>query len=169
MEFYKEGIIGILETTPERISPLIDLVPASFLHFKERSDEFSVFDILGHLIHGEKTDWIPRLQLMLEQENPTFDPFDRFAQFKDSKDKSLDDLLQEFRILRNKNIQILESTHLDLKRTGIHPSLGVVNVEQLLNCWVVHDLTHINQINRILAHQFDPVGPWKEYLRILND
>jgi hypothetical protein len=131
------------------------------------------FDVVGHLIHGEETDWIPRARIILEQgENRTFIPFDRFAQFERSKGKSLANLLDEFEKLRAENIDTLRSwnlteEHLDLE--GIHPELGTVTLRQLLATWVVHDLNHIRQIVTAMAGKYSgEVGVWKEYLSILK-
>ena len=119
---------------------------------------------------GKKTDWIPRMSIILNS-GGTFEPFDRFAQFEMSKGKSMNQLLDEFRKLRNGNIDILINTDIDdrLASTGIHPAFGTVTLNQLLTTWVVHDWNHIAQINRVMAFQLnDDVGPWKAYLSILN-
>ena len=131
------------------------------------------FDVVGHLIHGEETDWIPRARIIVEQgENRTFVPFDRFAQFESSKGRSLDELLDEFARLRSENIDTLRSWNLtddQLDLEGIHPELGTVTLRQLLATWVVHDLNHIRQIVTAMARRYeDEVGPWREYLSILG-
>lgn len=135
--------------------------------------DWAPYDVIGHFVHGELTDWIPRARIMLEQgESRTFIPFDRLAQFDLSKGKSLNDLLDEFERMRTENLATLRSwdlnkEQLDLK--GIHPELGEVTLGQLIATWAVHDLTHIRQIATFLARRFDhSVGPWKEYLSILK-
>jgi len=137
------------------------------------SENWSPFDIVGHLIHGEETDWIPRAEIILAQgENPTFEPFDRFAQFEKSEDKTLNELIEIFAAVRMKNLEILRDMNLTeekLKLKGIHPELGEVTLEQLLATWTVHDLNHIKQIVTVLAHKCgENVGAWKQYLSILQ-
>jgi uncharacterized damage-inducible protein DinB len=139
----------------------------------EGREPWSPYDIIGHLIHGEKTDWIPRMEIILSQnDNRTFAPFDRFAQFQDSRGKTLKQLLSEFNTLRKQNIHQLRSkklTHRELLLTGTHPALGTVSLSQLLSTWVVHDLNHLAQISRIMAKQYaTEVGPWFQYLGILK-
>jgi hypothetical protein len=128
---------------------------------------------VGHLIHGEVTDWLPRTRIILEHgESRTFDPFDRLAQFKEDKTQPLERLLDRFKELREQNLNALRGMHLsaeDLSRTGIHPEDGVVTLRQLISTWAVHDLSHISQICRVLAKQYEAeVGPWKAYLGVLN-
>ena len=134
---------------------------------------WAAFDVIGHLIHGEETDWIPRARIILAQEeNRTFVPFDRFAQFEKSKGKSLAELLEEFAQLREDNLDRLRTWDLtdeQLDLEGVHPELGRVTLRQLLATWVVHDLNHIRQIVTEMAKRYDgEVGPWKEYLSILK-
>ncbi len=143
------------------------------LKSKIQNQEWQPFDIIGHLIHGEKTDWIPRARIILGQgENLTFVPFDRFAQFENSKGKSVTQLLDEFAALRAENISTLRSWKLtddQLALEGIHPELGRVTLRQLLATWVVHDLNHVRQIVTTMAKRYDSeVGVWKEYLSILQ-
>lgn len=137
------------------------------------AESWSAFDVVGHLIHGEETDWIPRAKIILAQgENVRFEPFDRFAQFEKSKGKSLGDLLDEFEKLRADNLETLAGFNLTnetLDLRGIHPELGEVNMRQLLATWVVHDLNHIRQITVVLAKKYaGDVGPWTQYLTILD-
>ena len=139
----------------------------------EGAETWSPYNIVGHLIHGEKTDWIPRMKHILELgTSEPFVPFDRFAQFQESQGKTLSSLLEEFARLRMENLQILKNTTLDedaLSKKGIHPALGEVTLRQLLACWTVHDLGHIAQISRVIAKQFsNEVGPWIAYLGILK-
>ena len=131
------------------------------------------FDIVGHLIHGEETDWIPRARIILEHgDKQTFVPFDRFAQFENSKGKSLTQLLDEFAKLRAENLDTLRSwslTDAQLDLEGMHPELGRVTLRQLLATWVVHDLNHVRQIVTAMAKRYEgEVGVWKEYLSILK-
>lgn len=174
MEYELDEAISILERTPKVLRTLLSGLPNSWIENNEGPDTWSPFDIVGHLIHGEKTDWIPRLKLMKSDDaDKTFPPFDRFAQFEASKGKSLDTLLEEFEQLRADNIVELKfmspnENELDLV-VGIHPALGNANARQLLSTWVVHDLGHIAQISRVMAKQYkSEVGPWKAYLGILQ-
>jgi uncharacterized damage-inducible protein DinB len=139
----------------------------------EGEGTWSVFDVVGHLIHGDKTDWLARAEIILSDRNTKrFEPFDRFAQFENSKDKTLDQLLIEFKETSKANIEKLRTLQIadeDLNKTGIHPTFGEVTLRQLLATWVVHDLDHIAQISRVMAKQYkDAVGPWIEFLRILK-
>ena len=137
------------------------------------AETWSPFDVVGHLIHGERTDWIPRAKIILESgPSKPFEPFDRYAQYDDSKGRTIEQLLDEFESLRRENIETLRSldlsdVQLDLK--GTHPALGPVTLRQLIATWVVHDLNHIHQIAKSMAHQYcNEVGAWREYLTILN-
>jgi hypothetical protein len=139
----------------------------------EGSNTWSAYDVIGHLIHGELTDWIPRAELILSGSgSKRFTPFDRFAQFEASKGKSLADLLKSFEELRQKNIRYLRDRNIsdqDLEKKGIHPEFGDVTLSQLLATWVVHDLNHIAQISRVMAKQYkEAVGPWTVFLRVLQ-
>lgn len=136
-------------------------------------DDWAPFDVMGHLIHGEITDWIPRARIILgQEESMTFEPFDRLAQFEASEGKSIDELLKEFHRVRHESLETLifwNLTDEQLKLTGIHPEFGEVTLSELIASWVAHDMTHIRQIVTYLAKKFGPhVGPWKEYLSILN-
>lgn len=173
MNFDLDHTIQILERTPFVIESLLNGLSDHWTNRNEGPDTWSPYDVVGHLIHGEKTDWIARLEIILsEAPNKTFEKFDRFAQFNESKGKSLDDLLQEFKALRNRNIALLKSKRIaasDFGKTGIHPAFGEVTLAQLLSTWVAHDLDHIFQIARVMAKQYKTeVGPWVEYLRILK-
>ncbi len=139
----------------------------------EGPETFSPYDVIGHLIHGEKTDWRDRAEMIMTYgESKTFVPYDRFAQFEESRGKSLEQLLDEFDTLRSLNLQWLASLHLsaeDFDKKGVHPSLGTVTLRQLLTTWTVHDLTHIAQISRVMAKQYkEEIGPWVEFFRIMN-
>ena len=168
------AIADVLQRTPHVIRDLCNHLPENFATKNEGPDTWSVFDIIGHMNHGERTDWIPRLELILsDEEDKTFTPFDRFAQFEESKGKTLNQLIDEFSELRENNLFLLSSYELtdeDLKRKGTHPALGEVDLHMLLHTWATHDLNHISQISRVIAFQMkDDVGPWKEYLRIIKD
>lgn len=143
------------------------------MHRNEGKETWSAFDIVGHLIAGERHDWIPRLRIILEHgEARPFDPFDRFAQKKETQGKSLDELLDEFVRVRKENLAALQAANVQpeqLAKRGTHPSLGTVTLSQLLATWVTHDLTHIHQLSRVMAYQYrDAVGPWKAYLGVLH-
>jgi len=173
MQLSLDDVIQILRRTPDTLRTMLDGLPDAWGRCNEGPDTWSPFDVVGHLIHGEKTDWVPRAQAILEHgESQGFEPFDRFAQFADSKGKSLGKLLDEFAALRAKNLEIIDSLHLtddELERTGLHPEFGRVTLAQLLATWAVHDMGHIVQISRTMAKQYDAqVGPWKKYLRVLS-
>lgn len=172
MKFNVEQAIQILERTPFVVETLVKGLDDDWTMHNEGGETWSAFDIVGHYIHGEKTDWIPRMQIILGDGDKNFKPFDRFAQFKDSKGKTLDQLLGEFHILRKESLNILNGisfTDEMFERTGIHPEFGAVTLKQLLSTWVVHDLTHIHQLSRVLAKQYETeVGPWYEFLGVLN-
>lgn len=173
MKFELEKAIEILSQTPETVKTLLGDLSEDWTRSDGNTTSWSPFDIVGHYIHGEETDWIPRARIILAQgENKTFVPFDRLAQFERSKGKTLDELLETFADLRQKNIETLRSWNLteeQLRLKGIHPELGAVDLEQLLATWVVHDLNHIRQIVEVLARKYsENVGVWKEYLSILK-
>jgi len=164
---------AILATTPATLDAWLGRLPSDWVHAREGADTWSPFEIVGHLIHGEKTDWLPRVRILLEHgEARAFDRFDRFAQASDSAGRSLDELLDEFRRLRASTLQSLADLELqppDLDRRGTHPDLGVVTLRQLLATWVAHDLDHLMQIARVIGSQFsDEVGPWRAYLRVIS-
>lgn len=178
MKFELEDALEILSATPETLKALLGNLSDKWILKNETGgdcddSEWCPFDVVGHLIHGEETDWIPRAEIILAQgENREFEPFDRFAQFKNSKGKTMSELLETFAFLRGKSLERLRrmnltSDHLKLKAK--HPDLGEVDLEQLLSTWMVHDLTHIRQIATVLAKKYsDNVGVWKEYLSILK-
>ncbi|WP_299337775.1 DinB family protein [uncultured Psychroserpens sp.] len=165
--------IEILAQTPETLKSFLGQLSEDWIYNNEGEHTWSPFDIIGHLIHGEKTDWINRLQIILSNlEDKTFEPFDRFAQFQASKGKTLHQLLNEFEFLRNNNLETLKQLNIteeQLQLKGIHPELGEVTLSQLLATWVTHDLGHIAQISRVMAKQYtSEVGPWVGYISILN-
>jgi hypothetical protein len=173
VHFNLDHSISVLANTPQVLRTLLQALPSEWITGDEGEQTWSPFDVVGHLIHGERTDWIARLKIILEVgETQEFQPFDRFAQFDASKDKRLEELLDTFEALRSGNIQMLQGMKLnteDLAKTGKHPQLGIVTVEELIAAWVVHDLDHIVQITRTMAKQYrEAVGPWQAYLSVLK-
>ncbi len=173
MDFNLSKSLEILQRTPDTLFALLLNISSDWTTANEGGDTWSVYDIIGHLIHGERTDWLPRLEIILsDNKDKTFTSFDRFAQFEESKGKTIAALLAEFKSLREKNIKHLQSLHLtknDYKRNGVHPVFGEVTLEQLVATWTVHDLNHISQITRVMAKQYkSATGPWIEYLPILK-
>jgi hypothetical protein len=171
--FALDEATAILSRTPATLDALLRGLPVGWIQAHEGGDTWSPYDVIGHLIHGERTDWMGRVRIILEHgESRAFDPFDRFAQFRESEGRSLENLLGEFAALRVSNLAALAALNLtaaDLDRRGRHPSFGMVTLRQLLATWVAHDLDHISQIARVLARQYtDEVGPWRAYLRIIN-
>jgi hypothetical protein len=173
MRFDLPRTLEVLERTPRAVAQLLDGLGDSWLDASEGPDTFTPRDVVGHLIHGEETDWVPRIRLILERgDQEPFVPFDRFG-FRDKiAGRPMIDLLTEFGLLRSANLDYvrgLELTAADLRRKGRHPALGSVTLAQLFAAWTVHDLGHIRQIVRVLARQYDDaVGPWKAYLSILE-
>lgn len=166
-------VVSILTRTPATLNAMLRGLPDIWVRGNEGKDTWNAFDIMGHLIVGERTDWMPRVRIILEnREARPFDSFDRFAQSKEDPNKSLEQLLDEFARLRSENLAALQSLNLqpeDLSRRGKHPALGVVTLSQLLSTWAVHDLTHIHQLSRVMAYQYrDAVGPWNAYLGVLK-
>jgi hypothetical protein len=173
MKFNVEQAIEILSNTPATVKSLLSNLSDEWTESAANSEDWSPFDVIGHYIHAEETDWIPRAAIILKQgANRTFEPFDRFAQFEKSKGKSLSELLETFAELRKESLATLRSWNLTdehLRLKGMHPELGEVNLEQLLATWVVHDLTHVRQIVTGLAKKYSKnVGVWREYLSILK-
>jgi hypothetical protein len=173
MEFQVDRGIEILSSTPSTLNGLLRNVSSEWLMQNEGPNTWSPFDVVGHLIHGEETDWIPRARIILEQgESRPFEPFDRVAMFEKSRGKDIVELLDRFQDLRETNLQQLRQMNLTsemLERRGRHPELGVVTLRQLLATWVAHDLDHLAQIVRVMAKQYrHEVGPWQEYLSILT-
>jgi len=163
-----EGI-EVLERTPKVLDAMLEGLSDAWVHVTEGGESWSPARIVAHLIQGESTDWIPRARIIMELgEARPFDPFHETA-----RDGSLPELLEEFRTLRARSLAELRSMNLsedDLRRTGRHPSLGRVTLEQLLACWVVHDLGHIRQIARVMAKRYrNEVGPWEAYLPVVHE
>ena len=172
--FVMEEAVAILARTPATLDALLRALPDGWISAHEGGETWSPFDVIGHLIHGERTDWVPRARMILEHgETQAFEKFDRLAQFAESKGRSLASLLDEFATQRQESLRELAAMRLtdaDLDRRGRHPELGIVTLRQLLATWVAHDLDHIVQISRVLARQYtDEVGPWRAYLRVVSD
>ena len=173
MKFNLNEACSILERTPALLDELLHDLPDEWIMGNEGPDTFSPFDVLGHLIHGEKTDWIIRTKWILEKGTTApFEPYDRFAQARESEGKKLQQLLEEFSLLRQENLAWLRSQEWeeeDYEKRGLHPVLGEVTLRNLLSTWVVHDLTHIAQVTRVMAKQYSgEIGPWSSFFRILN-
>jgi hypothetical protein len=173
MEQNLEHTICLLTRTPATLDSLLRDLPEAWSMRNEGGNSWSAFDVVGHLIHGERTDWIPRAKMILEfGESRAFEPFDCLAQERESRGKSLGELLDEFTRVRTENLTELKGLKLgpeDLARRGRHPSLGVVTLSELLATWGAHDLTHLHQISRIMAHQYrEAVGPWSKFLGVMQ-
>ena len=173
MEFDLPTGIAILERTPHTFRALLAGLPSAWTDATEGPETWSPFDVVGHLIHGERTDWIPRAQLILAQgRDRRFTPYDRFAQFRESQGRSLADLLDEFARLRAGTLATLAGWHLteaQLALEGEHPAFGRVTLRQLLATWVAHDLGHVAQTARVMAKQYrEAVGPWRAYLPVMD-
>lgn len=173
MNFDLRNGIAVLERTPSTLRSMLSGLSTDWTDPNEGPDTFSAFDNIGHLIHGERTDWIPRAKIILAQgPNRTFEKFDRFAQYHESKGKTLAQLLTDFAALRAENVKTLSGWKLSEKQLaleGIHPELGTVTLRQLLATWVGHDLGHVAQIARVMAKQYrDAIGPWRKYLPIMD-
>jgi hypothetical protein len=165
--------IALLSRTPATLNVFLRELPDSLTRQNEGGDTWSAYDIVGHLVYAERTDWMPRVKMILEfGETRAFEKFDRLGQVKESQGKSLAQLLDEFARIRAENLDDLRALNLqteDLNRRGRHPSLGVVTLSQLLATWAAHDLTHLHQLSRIMAHQYrEAVGPWSAYLGVLQ-
>jgi hypothetical protein len=173
MEHNLEQTISLLARTPAALNALLRDLPETWTLRNEGENTWSAFDVVGHLIHGDRTDWMPRAKMILQfGESRPFEPFDRLGQRRESQGKSLPQLLDEFARLRSEKLGELRALNLrpqDFELRGQHPSLGVVTLAQLLATWAVHDLTHLHQISRVMAHQYqDAVGPWSIYLGVLQ-
>jgi hypothetical protein len=170
---FLDECLAVLRRTPAVLDTLLRGLPEVWTTATEGPGTWSPYDVVGHLIHGEQADWMPRLDIILEH-GPArpFDPFDREAQFRDSEGKTLVTLLDEFIALRKDNLERLRELDLsaaDLERTGTHPAFGEVTLRELLATWVAHDLTHLLQISRVMARRFRAdVGPWAEYMTVMK-
>jgi hypothetical protein len=173
MEFDLKSGTAVLERTPATLRAMLSGLPPEWTDATDGPDTWSPYDVLGHLIHGERTDWIPRARIILAQgPERRFEPYDRFAQFRESQGKSLAQLLDELASLRAENLATLAGWRLgdtELALEGEHPAFGRVTLRQLLATWVAHDLGHLVQISRTMARQYrDAVGPWRAYLTVMD-
>lgn len=173
MSFDLEETLGVLRRTPAVLTALLGGIGEVWHSTDEGPETWSAFDVVGHLVHGEETDWVPRARIILEHgEGRPFEPFDRFAQLERFRGWALDELLELFADRRAENLDVVRSWNLtdeELSRRGRHPELGTVDLRQLLATWAVHDLNHVGQIARVVAKTYaGEVGPWRDYLSILN-
>ena len=173
MKFQIDHALEILDRTPATLRALLAELPAGWTSGYGGTEDWNPKDVVGHLVHGEETDWIPRAEILLRHgESRPFDPYDRLAQFERFQDRTLDELLERFAQLRRANLARLQAMKLkpeqyDLR--GTHPRLGTVTLGELLATWVVHDLSHIGQITRAMAKRYrDEVGPWRAFLPALE-
>jgi hypothetical protein len=174
MDFDLNLSMEVLGRSPATLRALLDGLGESWVRGTEGPETFSPFDVVGHLIDGEETDWIPRARIILAQgPDLRFERYDRFRHWVRNSDRSLESLLAEFARLRATNLELLRSWKLtarELELPGEHPSLGRVTLRQLLAAWVVHDLGHVAQVARVMAKQYrDAVGPWVPFLPVLTD
>lgn len=173
MEHNLEHTISLLTRTPAALNALLRDLPETWMLRNEGENTWSACDAVGHLIHGERTDWMPRARIVLQFGHAqAFAPFDRWGQVRECQGKSLEQLLDEFARLRSESLGELRALNLrqkDLELRGRHPALGVVTLSELLATWAAHGLTHLHQISRIIARQYrETVGPWSEYLGVLQ-
>ncbi|MCY8351178.1 DinB family protein [Bacillus haynesii] len=174
MNFKLEEAIEILERTPQTLSQLLTGLSSEWINRNEGENTWSAFDVVGHLIEGEKNNWLPRIKLIVTKgATEPFPPFDRFSQLNQNDGKTMEQLLNEFADIRRANLKTLQQIidpETDFEQTGMHPEFGIVKLREQISTWVAHDLTHISQIARVLAKRYqDDVGPWRAYLRILAD
>ena len=173
MEFEISKTLQILERTPSVIEALLKDLNEEWIMNNEGGDTWSPYVVTAHLLWADKTDWMPRIKKIIDEgSNKILPPFDRFGQFEDSKGKSFDDLIEEFKKLRQKNIsqlKIILSKKGLLGKRGVHPEFGEVTLQQLLSTWAVHDLAHLSQITRVMAQQYkQEIGPWAAYISLMN-
>lgn len=173
MNFNMKEAIEVLERTPQTLEYFLSGLSDRWLQCNEGEETWNVSEVIGHLIEGEKNNWIPRLEIILQEgESNPFPPFDRYSHLNERSERSIEQKLLEFKKIRTLNtakLNVLIEPELHLELTGSHPALGVVKLRELLSTWVVHDLTHIAQIVRVMAERYRAdVGPWKEYLGILK-
>ena len=168
-----EHTLALLSRTPAALDAFLRGLPEVWTRSNEGENTWSPFEVVGHLIHGERTDWMPRARMILEVgETRPFEPFDRWGHVRECEGKSLEQLLDEFARSRLQNLNALRALNLqpeDMARRGRHPALGVVTLSQLLATWAAHDLTHLHQISRVCAYQYrEAVGPWSAYLGVMH-
>ena len=174
MKFSIDNSIEILSATPFVLEALLSQLSSEWINNNEGENTWSPIEIVIHLINGEKTNWVPRMNIILSDiQDKAFDAFVRMEENETTNKKNITNLLNEFKEIRFKNIAVLKSKHLNsglLKKTGIHPAFGQVILSQLIATWTLHDLNHLSQISRVLAKQYkDEVGPWKQFLPILGN
>ena len=173
MEIELADITDLLNRTPRALKELLHGLPKTWIESNEGQNTWSPFDVVGHLIHGERVNWIPRARMILEfGEGKVFEPFDRFAQFEASQGKTIGTLLEEFEGIRQENIRTLKAMNLtleDLQKFGNHPEFGRVTLSELLSTWAAHDLDHLVQISRTIAKGYkEAVGPWRAFLSVMK-
>ncbi len=173
MKYRLDQAIEVLSRTPAVLRNMLGGLSEPWIVNNYGEETFSPFDVVGHLIHGERTDWIPRARIILEHdESRPFESFDRYAQYEDSKGKTIDELLDTFETLRRENVAALQAMNLtaeQLALRGTHPELGAVTLQEMLATWVVHDLNHIHQIAKCMAFQYhDNLGPWREWATVIK-
>jgi hypothetical protein len=173
MEHNLQHTISLLSRTPPALNVFLRELPEEWTLCNEGESTWTAFDIVGHLIHGDRTDWMTRARRILEfGETMAFEPFDRLGQARESQGKSLPQVLDEFARVRSEKLDELRSLNLrpsDLEKRGLHPALGAVTLSQLLATWATHDLTHLHQLSRVMAYQYrEAVGPWSKYLGVLH-
>ncbi|WP_409275267.1 DinB family protein [Neobacillus sp. SCS-31] len=173
MNFLMNEAIEVLERTPQTLEFFLTGLSTGWLDCNEGDGTWNLSEVIGHLIEAEKTNWIPRLEFILnEGESQPFPAFDRFSHLNEASEKPFHELFEEFKSIRKQNIATLRKlvqSEAELEATGYHPAFGTVKVRELVSTWVVHDLTHISQIARVMAKRYsEDVGPWKEYLGILK-
>lgn len=173
MDYRYDQAIAILRRTPDTLRALLAGLPDAWTHATEGAETWSAYDVVGHLLHGETTEWIPRVRTILEHgERQPFSTFNRTAMFEESRGKTLEQLLDAFAEARAQNLATLDTLNITAEKlslTGVHPSLGTVTLGNLLATWVIHDLNHLGQIVEAMSQQYSAaVGPWKQYLGILN-
>ncbi len=173
MKYSLERSYEILDRTPAVLQSLLAGLSDDWIMPNEGPETFSPYDVVGHLIHGEKTDWTARAKMILESGNTkTFERWNRVAMYEESRGKTMQQLLDEFAAIRKQNMTWFKSlslTETGLDKKGMHPALGEVTLRNLLATWVAHDLTHIAQVTRVMAKQYkEEMGPWPEFFRILS-
>ncbi|MCA1031692.1 DinB family protein [Bacillus timonensis] len=173
MNFNYRDTINLLTRTPSTLKSLLSGLPEGWVKNRESEDSWNVYEVVGHLIECERYNFIPRVKMILiEGEATTFPPFDRYSQLSKYKNESVEELLELFEQLRYENIEILKrliNEEIDWEKKGVHPEFGAVSLREQLSTWVVHDLSHISQMTRVMANRYyDDVGPWKKYLRVMN-
>jgi len=173
MEHKLHDTVSLLSRTPDALNALLRDLPDTWTHRNEGQNTWSAYEIVAHLIDAERTNWIPRARMVLQLgETQAFPPFDRGGHIRESQDKSLGQLLDEFARVRSESLDELRSLNLrqeDFERRGRHPALGIISLSQLLATWATHDLTHLHQISRVMAYQYrETVGPWSKFLGVLK-